>query len=53
MTQGVPSGSALVDDGRLQHVVATPEYAVESAKKIDMRRTTDHPGLLVTLVPRG
>jgi endonuclease/exonuclease/phosphatase family metal-dependent hydrolase len=50
----LPAGSALVDDGGEQHVVATPEFAVDSSRTIDMRGTTDHPGLLVTLaVPAG
>ncbi len=48
----LPAGSALVDDGGEQHVVATPEYDVDSFRTIDLRGTTDHPGLLVTLVAR-
>ena len=48
----LPSGSALADDGGQQHVVATPEFVVESSRTIDLRGTTDHPGLLVTLAPR-
>jgi hypothetical protein len=48
----LPAGSALVDDGGEQHVVATPEYVVASSRTIDLRGTTDHPGLLVTLAPR-
>jgi endonuclease/exonuclease/phosphatase family metal-dependent hydrolase len=46
----IPAGSALVDDGGQQHVVATPEFVVGSSRTIDLR-ATDHPGLLVTLVP--
>jgi endonuclease/exonuclease/phosphatase family metal-dependent hydrolase len=45
----VPPGSALVDDGGQQHVVATPELVVDGSRLIDLRGTTDHPGLLVTL----
>ena len=44
-----PPGSALADDGGEQHVVATPEFVVDSSQTIDLRGTTDHPGLLVTL----
>ncbi len=49
----LPAGSALADDGGQQHVVATPELVVDSSRTIDLRGTTDHPGLLVTLVPSG
>jgi hypothetical protein len=49
----LPPGSALVDDGGQQHVVATPEFTVDGSRTVDMRGTTDHPGLLVTLVPRS
>ena len=45
----LPPGSALADDGGEQHVVATPEFAVDSSRTVDLRGTTDHPGLLVTL----
>jgi len=31
--------------------VATPEYVVDDHRTIDLRGTTDHPGLLVTLAP--
>ena len=47
----LPARSALVDDGGQQHVVATPEYAVGDHRTVDLRGTTDHPGLLVTLAP--
>lgn len=47
----LPAGSGLVDDGGQQHVVATPEYVVDTSRTIDLRGTTDHPGLLVTLAP--
>jgi hypothetical protein len=51
----LPAGSSLVDDGGEQHVVATPDLVVDSSRTIDLRGTTDHPGLLVTLAsrPRG
>jgi Endonuclease/Exonuclease/phosphatase family len=49
----LPPGSALVDDGGEQHVVATPEFIVDSSQTIDLRGTTDHPGLLVTLAPHA
>ena len=45
----LPAASALVDDGGVQHVVATPEFVVSDSERIDLRGTTDHPGLLVTL----
>ncbi|MHA6796177.1 endonuclease/exonuclease/phosphatase family protein [Pseudonocardia bannensis] len=48
----LPAGSALADDGGEQHVVATPEFVVDSSRTIDLRGTTDHPGLLVTLAPQ-
>ena len=48
----LPAGSALVDDGGPQHVVATPEFVVDDFRRIDLRGSTDHPGLLVTLAPR-
>ena len=47
----LPPHSALVDDGGPQHVVATPEYVVDDHRTIDLRGTTDHPGLLVSLAP--
>lgn len=45
----VPAGYVRVDDGEVQQVVATPGSAVRSASLVDMRGTTDHPGLLVSL----
>jgi len=45
----LPAGSALADDGGEQHVVATPEFLVDTSRTVDLRGTTDHPGLLVTL----
>jgi endonuclease/exonuclease/phosphatase family metal-dependent hydrolase len=48
----LPAGSALADDGEVQHVVATPEFVVDTARTIDLRVDTEHPGLFVTLSPR-
>src|SRR4051794_2048932 len=53
LTSCLPAGSALVDDGGRQHVVATPEFVVDSSRTIDLGGATDHPGLLVTLVPQA
>jgi hypothetical protein len=44
----VPAGDQRVDDGIVQHVVATPEFVVGGRRTIGMH-STDHPGLLVTL----
>ena len=52
LTSCLPAGSADVDDGGVQHVVATPEYVVTGSERIDLRGATDHQGLLVTLSPR-
>jgi endonuclease/exonuclease/phosphatase family metal-dependent hydrolase len=52
LTSCLPAGSALADDGGQRHVVATPEFVVDNSQTIDLRGTTDHPGLLVTLAPR-
>ena len=49
----LPAASALVDDGGVQLVVATPEFVVSGSQRIDLRGTTDHPGLLVTLSPHA
>jgi Endonuclease/Exonuclease/phosphatase family len=46
----VPADDRWTDDGAVQHVVATPEFAVGSRRTIGLT-ATDHPGLLVTLVP--
>jgi hypothetical protein len=47
----LPAAFARVDDGGVQLVVATPEFVVSGAQRIDLLGTTDHPGLLVTLSP--
>jgi endonuclease/exonuclease/phosphatase family metal-dependent hydrolase len=48
----LPAGSALVDDGGVQHVVGTSGFVVDGSRTIDLRGSTDHPGLLVTLARR-
>jgi endonuclease/exonuclease/phosphatase family metal-dependent hydrolase len=48
----LPAGSVFADDGDVQVVVATPEFVVGSSRLVDLR-ATDHPGLLVSLDPRG
>jgi endonuclease/exonuclease/phosphatase family metal-dependent hydrolase len=48
----LPAGAAVADDGGQQHVVVTPEFVVDSSRTIDLRGTTDHPALLVTLAPQ-
>jgi hypothetical protein len=48
----LPPGYPHRGDGALQHIVATPGFAVGSSRSIDMDGTTDHPGLLVTLAAR-
>ena len=45
----LPNGYRRVDDGSLQDVVVSRAIAVRSSTVIDMRGTTDHPGLLVDL----
>ncbi len=48
----LPDGAVPVDDGGgPQIVAATPEFVVDDVDTIDLRRSTDHPGLLVTLAP--
>jgi hypothetical protein len=45
----VPSGYVNRDDGAVQHVIATGNYAVTAGATLDLGPVTDHPGLLVTL----
>jgi len=45
----LPPGWPVADDGGVQRVVATPDFVVIGSRPIDLRGTTDHPGLLVTL----
>jgi Endonuclease/Exonuclease/phosphatase family len=46
------SGDRRIDDGGVQNVVVTSAFAITSQRLLDMRDTTDHPGLLVTLASR-
>jgi endonuclease/exonuclease/phosphatase family metal-dependent hydrolase len=46
----LPAGEAQAGDGGVQHVIAAPDVTVAGAGNIDLGGTTDHPGLLVTLV---
>jgi hypothetical protein len=39
----------LAGDGGQQHVIGTPGFAVSDVRSVDLRGSTDHPGLLVTL----
>jgi endonuclease/exonuclease/phosphatase family metal-dependent hydrolase len=48
-TSCVPSGYAHADDGARQHVLAAGGWTVASVRTLDMKGTTDHPGLLVDL----
>lgn len=45
----LPPGFVLAGDGGQQHVVGTPGFAVSDVRSVDLRGSTDHPGLLVTL----
>lgn len=45
----LPRGYNRADDGSRQDVIASDSLVVRSRTIIDMRRTTDHPGLLVKL----
>jgi endonuclease/exonuclease/phosphatase family metal-dependent hydrolase len=45
----LPSDYRRADDGARQHVVATPDFTVDSRTTISMQGATDHPGLLVDL----
>ena len=42
------AGQRRTDDGGVQNVVVSTPFAITSQQRIDMRATTDHPGLLVT-----
>jgi hypothetical protein len=33
------------------HVVATPEFVVDTSRTIELRIDVEHPGLLVNLAP--
>ena len=43
------AGERRADDGGLQNVVVSAQFAITSQRRIDMLKSTDHPGLLVTL----
>jgi Endonuclease/Exonuclease/phosphatase family len=45
----IPPGYRWLGDGGLQHVLATSDLAVPTMRAIDLAKTTDHPGLLVTV----
>jgi hypothetical protein len=44
-----PAGYVRTDDGGVQQVLGSSGLTVGATDLIDMRGTTDHPGLLVTL----
>ena len=46
----LPPGYRSTDDGAVQHVVVSPGATIRSREVLDMRGTTDHPGLLVDVV---
>ena len=48
----VSEGDRCVDDGVVQHVVASPELSPGAPRVVRLRQT-DHPGLLVTLTLSG
>jgi endonuclease/exonuclease/phosphatase family protein len=45
----LPSGYLREDDGGVQQILATSDFAVRSRTLIDMDGTTDHPSLLISL----
>jgi hypothetical protein len=47
----VPPGYLRRDDGDVQNVLATTDFAIGTSTTLDMAGTTDHLGLLVGLVP--
>jgi len=49
----LPSGYQRTDDDAVQNVVASPGAEMRSRSVLDMRGTTDHPGLLVDLALPG
>lgn len=44
-----PPGYVRTDDGSRQYIMASAPFTVSSRRTIDMRGTTDHPGLLADL----
>jgi hypothetical protein len=49
----VPNGYRRVDDGSRQDVVMSDYFTPRSHSTVDMHGSTDHPGLLVELVPQN
>ena len=47
----VPPGFLRRDDGDVQHVLTTTDFAIGTTTTLDLAGTTDHLGLLVALVP--
>jgi Endonuclease/Exonuclease/phosphatase family len=47
----VPAGYVHAGDGGEQQVIATNDFTVGGRRTVSMNGTTDHPSLLVTLVP--
>ncbi|SDZ62013.1 Endonuclease/Exonuclease/phosphatase family protein [Asanoa ishikariensis] len=45
----IPPGYRWLGDGGLQHVLATSDLAQPTMRPVDLDRSTDHPGLLVTV----
>jgi endonuclease/exonuclease/phosphatase family protein len=45
----LPAGYLREDDGGVQQILATPDFAVRSRTLIEMDGTTDHPSLLIAL----
>ncbi|MEV4656739.1 endonuclease/exonuclease/phosphatase family protein [Micromonospora sp. NPDC049301] len=48
-----PPGYLRVDDGALQHVMATTDVTICCSRSIDMHGATDHPAVLATLTIEG
>nr|WP_236646821.1 endonuclease/exonuclease/phosphatase family protein [Micromonospora acroterricola] len=49
----VPPGYQRIDDGALQHVMATTDARICCGRSVGMHGATDHPGLLTTLTLDG
>jgi endonuclease/exonuclease/phosphatase family metal-dependent hydrolase len=47
----IPAGYIHAGDGGEQQIVATDDFTVDARLPMGMKGTTDHPSLLVTLVP--
>jgi hypothetical protein len=48
----LPPGWSRLGDGGLQHIVSTGDVEVRLRAPVDMARTTDHQGVLATVVSR-